>query len=383
MTNSSPLKLYVIAGEASGDLHGGNLIKALRHEHPNVHVRCWGGEKMEAAGGELVKHYRDLAFMGFVEVVLNLRTILRNIAFCKSDILAYQPDAIVLIDYPGFNLRIAEWAKQQGIRVFYYISPQIWAWKQKRVHQIKRDVERVFCVLPFEQDFYQRFDVDVSFVGHPLLDINDDSMDLKSFLTQNNLPDRPIIALLPGSRTQEIHSMLPIMLSTVEHFPDYQFVIAGAPGQEPSRYQPYLNDRVRLIFGQTYPLLKHAQAGLITSGTATLEAGLFQLPQVVCYRANAISYAIAKRIIKVKYISLVNLILDKPAVKELIQSDLNTGQLCDELDSLLTNPMRIAEVNSDYIRLRNALGGPGASQRTANEMLKILATPPSSGGSNH
>lgn len=383
MTNSSPLKLYVIAGEASGDLHGGNLIKALRHEHPNVHVRCWGGEKMEAAGGELVKHYRDLAFMGFVEVVLNLRTIMRNIAFCKSDILAYQPDAIVLIDYPGFNLRIAEWAKQQGIRVFYYISPQIWAWKQKRVHQIKRDVERVFCVLPFEKEFYQKFHVDVSFVGHPLLDINDEILDKPQFLAKNNLPDRPIIALLPGSRTQEIKSMLPIMLSTAEQFPDYQFVIAGAPGQELSRYQPYLNDRVKLIFGQTYPLLKHAEAGLITSGTATLEAGLFQLPQVVCYKAGAISYAIAKRIIKVKYISLVNLILDKPAVKELIQSDLNTGQLCDELDSLLTSPMRIAEVNSDYIRLRNALGGPGASQRTANEMLKILASPPSAGPSNH
>ncbi|MEN9640556.1 MAG: hypothetical protein RLZZ262_2425 [Bacteroidota bacterium] len=376
MESTAPLKLYIIAGEASGDLHGANLIKALRNNRPQTDVRCWGGEKMEAEGGVVVKHYRDLAFMGFVEVLFNLRTILKNIAFCKQDILNYRPDAIILIDYPGFNLRIAEWAKKQGIRVFYYISPQIWAWKQKRVHQIKRDVERVFCVLPFEKDFYKKFNVDVSFVGHPLLDINDELIGKSQFLVQNNLDERPIIALLPGSRTQEIQRMLPIMLSTIDRFPNHQFIIAGAPGQDQSRYQPYLNDRVRLIFGQTYPLLKHSEAGLITSGTATLEAGLFQLPQVVCYKASGISYAIAKRIIKVKYISLVNLILDKPAVKELIQADLNTNQLTEELQALLSNPIRISEVNTDYIRLRNALGGPGASQRTAIEMLKILETTP-------
>lgn len=383
MAIKTPLKLYIIAGEASGDLHGSNLIKALRQHQPHLDVRCWGGEKMEEAGGHLVKHYRDLAFMGFVEVLLNIRTILRNMAFCKSDILAYRPDAIVLIDYPGFNLRIAQWAKQQGIRVFYYISPQIWAWKQKRVHQIKRDVERVFCVLPFEQDFYKKFDVDVSFVGHPLLDIDNTVVEKSTFLTQNGLRDAPMIALLPGSRTQEIQSMLPIMLAVVERFPQHQFIIAGAPGQDESRYRPYLNDRVRLIFGQTYALLKHAEAGLVTSGTATLEAGLFQLPQVVCYKAGAISYAIAKQVIKVKYISLVNLILDKPAIKELIQHDLNPENLGDELEMLLNNPMRIAEVNSDYIRLRNALGGPGASERTAIAMLKILDTAPSATESNH
>jgi lipid-A-disaccharide synthase len=366
------LKFYIIAGEASGDLHGGNLIKHLHLLHPGVDIRCWGGEKMESAGAKLVKHYKDLAFMGFVEVLFNIRTILRNIKFCKIDIETYQPDALVLIDYPGFNMRIAKWAKENGIPVFYYISPQIWAWKQKRVHQIKRDVERVFCVLPFEQEFYNRFQVSVSFVGHPLLDVATDVISKTEFIRANNLSEKPIIALLPGSRTQEINTMLPIMLTIVPHFPDHQFIVAGAPGQDIDRYRPYLNDQIHLVFGSTYALLKHAEAGLITSGTATLEAGLFQLPQVVCYKANPISYAIAKRIIKVKYISLVNLILDRPAVKELIQHDLNTALLLEELKDLLYNPIRIANANRDYIELRNALGGEGASKRTANEMLKII-----------
>ena len=366
------LKFYIIAGEASGDLHGSNLIHHLRKSQPDIQIRCWGGDLMQEAGGELVKHYRDLAFMGFAEVLLNLRTILRNISFCKKDIASFEPDALVLIDYPGFNMRIAEWAHERGIKVFYYISPQIWAWKQKRVLKIKRDVDRVFCVLPFEKDFYKKFDVDVSFVGHPLLDATTEVMSKEHFLESHQLAASPIIALLPGSRTQEIHKMLPLMLSVLPHFPDHQFIIAGAPGQDMERYTPYLNDQVKIIFGATYPLLKYAEAGLITSGTATLEAGLFQLPQVVCYKANPISYAIAKRIVKVKYISLVNLILDKPAVTELIQHDLNTDQLVSELDALVHNPMRIAQMNSDYIQLRNALGGGGASERTANEMLKII-----------
>jgi lipid-A-disaccharide synthase len=370
MTRST--KFYIIAGEASGDLHGGNLIKELIKQQPNMEIRCWGGDHMQTAGATLVKHFKDLAFMGFAEVLFNLRTILRNIAFCKSDIAAFEPDALVLIDYPGFNMRIATWAKNRGIPVFYYIPPQIWAWKQNRVHKIKRDVEKVFCVLPFERDFYQKFQCPMSFVGHPLLDAVQVKGDRAEFIHKHQLNDGPLIALLPGSRTQEIQKMLPIMLTTLPQFPDYQFVIAGAPGQDLSRYQPYLNDQVKIIFGDTYGLLQHAEAGLITSGTATLEAGLFQLPQVVCYKANPISYAIAKRIVKVKFISLVNLILDRPAVLELIQKDLNTEHLITELDALLHNPMRIAQMNSDYIALRNSLGGIGASARTAKEMLKII-----------
>jgi lipid-A-disaccharide synthase len=328
------MKLYIIAGEASGDLHGSNLIKALRAQEPNLNVRCWGGDMMQQQGGEVVKHYRDLAFMGFIEVVMNLRTIARNLKFCKEDILQYKPDAIVLIDYPGFNLRIAEWAKEHGIKVFYYISPQIWAWKQNRVHKIKKCVDRMFVVLPFEKDFYKKFDYDVSFVGHPLLDvISETNRDFEKFVSENHLPNKPIIALLPGSRKQEIATMLPIMLSVKNEFPNHQFVVAGAPGQAPEFYTPMLhNSDAKLIFGKTYGLLQHAQAGLVTSGTATLEAGLFQLPQVVCYKGSAISYHIAKRLIKIKYISLVNLILDRPAVLELIQHELNEKNLKTELN---------------------------------------------------
>jgi lipid-A-disaccharide synthase len=368
------MKLYIIAGEASGDLHGSNLIKALRAQKQDLHIRCWGGDMMEHAGGELVKHYRDLAFMGFIEVVMNLRTIARNLRFCKEDILAYKPDAIVLIDYPGFNLRIAEWAKEHGIRVFYYISPQIWAWKQNRVHKIKRSVDRMFVVLPFEQDFYKKFDYDVSFVGHPLLDvISETKKDFAHFTEENKLSNKPIIALLPGSRKQEIATMLPIMLSVKNDFPNHQFVVAGAPGQAPEFYTPMLqNSDVKLIFGKTYGLLQHAQAGLVTSGTATLEAGLFQLPQVVCYKGSAISYYIAKRLIKIKYISLVNLILDRPAVLELIQNELNTHNIKNELNLLLNDVQRSGKMISDYKELHSKLGGPGASVRVANELLKIL-----------
>ncbi len=368
------MKLYIIAGEASGDLHGSNLIKALRAQEPNLHVRCWGGDMMQQQGGEVVKHYRDLAFMGFIEVVMNLRTIARNLKFCKEDILQYKPDAIVLIDYPGFNLRIAEWAKEHGIKVFYYISPQIWAWKQNRVHKIKKCVDRMFVVLPFEKDFYKKFDYDVSFVGHPLLDvISETNRDFEKFVSENHLPNKPIIALLPGSRKQEIATMLPIMLSVKNEFPNHLFVVAGAPGQAPEFYTPLLhNSDAKLIFGKTYGLLQHAQAGLVTSGTATLEAGLFQLPQVVCYKGSAISYHIAKRLIKIKYISLVNLILDRPAVLELIQHELNEKNLKTELNLLLNDTQRSSKMIADYKELHSKLGGPGASSRVANELLKIL-----------
>jgi len=369
------LKLYIIAGEASGDLHGANLIRQLVKQKPGIDIRCWGGDMMQQAGGQLVKHYRDLAFMGFAEVIMNLRTILNNLDFCKKDILAYKPEALVLIDYPGFNLRIAEWAKAQGITVFYYISPQIWAWKENRVHKIKRSVDRMFVVLPFEKDFYKKYNYDVSFVGHPLLDvISNSESDHARFKKENDLNDKGIIALLPGSRKQEISAMLPIMLSLKNEFAQYQFVIAGAPGQTAEYYAPFLvNDDVKIVFGKTYDLLRHANAALITSGTATLEAGLFRLPQVVCYKGNTLSYHIAKRLIKIKYISLVNLILDKEAVTELIQHDLNKKNIGDELRSLLTDEKRKAEMRRDYDVLHESLGGAGASERTATEMLKILA----------
>ncbi len=294
------MKLYIIAGEASGDLHGANLIKALKIQQPDLQLRVWGGDLMQAAGGEVVKHYRDLAFMGFVEVARNLRTIMKNIAFCKSDILAYQPDALVLIDYPGFNLRIAKWAKKQGIRVIYYISPQIWAWHSSRVHAIRRDVEEMLVILPFETDFFEKYGVKAQFVGHPLLDAIDTSTNHQILPPKAN-----IIALLPGSRQQEIKRILPIMLGVTAYFPDYQFKVAGATSLPPDFYQPFLEKypHVSLSIGQTYPLLQEAKAALVKSGTSTLEAALFRVPQVVCYAGNSLSYAIARRLVNVKYIS--------------------------------------------------------------------------------
>jgi lipid-A-disaccharide synthase len=357
------MRIYIISGEASGDLHGSNLVLEILKKSPDSTIHCWGGELMEKAGAKVVKHYRDLAFMGFVEVLFNLRTILRNIAFCKKDILEFKPDVLVLIDYPGFNLRIAEWAKEQGIRVVYYISPQIWAWKQGRVHKIKRCVDDMCVVLPFEKDFYTRFNYNAHFVGHPLLDeiAKDDSTREK----------QEIIALLPGSRKQEISAMLPIMLKAVENVGNYKCIIAGAPGMTADFYTPFIAGKnVELVFGKTYEVLKTAKAGLITSGTATLEAGLLKLPQVVCYKANKISYIIAKRLVKIKYISLVNLILDKPAVLELIQDDLNVENIRKELDALLHSDSRKKQMAEDYNALYERLGGVGASERTATIVLK-------------
>jgi lipid-A-disaccharide synthase len=331
---------------------------------------------MQAQGATLVKHYRDLAFMGFVEVLLNLRTILRNMAFCKKDILQYRPDAIVLIDYPGFNLRIAEWSHQRGIRVFYYISPQIWAWKENRIHNIKKNVDHMFVVLPFEQEFYARHHYSVTFTGHPLLDVISarEKNDIK-FRSENKLDSRPIIALLPGSRKQEISTMLPVMLEVAHNFKDYQFVVAAAPGQDLSFYEPFTqNTNTPVIGGKTYDLLLHARAGIVTSGTATLETGLFSLPQVVCYKGNKISYLIARKLIKIKFISLVNLILNREAVKELIQDEMNANSISLELNSLLFDEKRITKMKNDYTEMHRMLGGPGASQRTANAMLKILST---------
>ncbi len=369
------MKYYLIAGEASGDLHGANLMRALQQIDPEAKFRFWGGDRMEAVGGKLIKHYRDLAFMGFWEVVTNLRTILRNIDFCKRDITQYQPDALIFIDYPGFNMRIAKWAKQRGIPTHYYISPQIWAWKENRIKAIKRDVDAMYVILPFEKDFYEgKHQYPVHFIGHPLLDaiVARKEVSEDVFKQENGLDERPIIALLPGSRKQEIAKMLSVMLSVVGSYHQYQFVIAGAPSQEYDFYKQFIKEEnVHFVTGKTYDLLSHAHAALVTSGTATLETALFNVPEVVCYRGNWISYQIAKRVISLKYISLVNLIMDAPIVTELIQGELNTKNLKTELEKLL-NPEHRAKLLKDYKTLREKLGNEGASERTASLIVSSM-----------
>ncbi|SCY51695.1 lipid-A-disaccharide synthase [Flavobacterium caeni] len=366
------MKYYIIAGEASGDLHGSNLMKALYRQDPQADIRFWGGDLMQAAGGTLVKHYRDLAFMGFVEVLFNLRTILRNIDFCKTDIAQFNPDVIVFIDYPGFNMRIAKWAKQKGIATHYYISPQIWAWKENRIKDIRRDVDHMYVILPFEKDFYEKkHGYPVEFVGHPLIDAIHARQEVsqQQFVTENQLDDKLIIAILPGSRKQEITKMLEVMLSVVPDFPDYQFVIAGAPSQEYAFYRQFLKDKsVHFISNKTYDLLSHATAALVTSGTATLETALFKVPEVVCYKGSWASYQIAKRIITLKYISLVNLIMDKQVVTELIQDACNTKNIKTELQKLL-EPGSRNKILADYEALESRLGGTGASEKTAKLII--------------
>ena len=362
------MKYYIIAGEASGDLHGSNLMKALYQKDPNAEIRFWGGDLMQKTGGTLVKHYRELAFMGFIEVVFNLKTILNNIKSCKTDILAFQPDVIVFIDYPGFNMRIAEWAKALGMKTHYYISPQIWAWKENRIKAIKRDVDKMYVILPFEKDFYEtKHHFPVDFVGHPLIDAiqNRTTIEAAAFRKENDLDDKPIIAILPGSRKQEITKMLEVMLSVVADFPEYQFVIAGAPSQEFSLYAPFLNNKnVRFISNKTYDLLSVSYAALVTSGTATLETALFKVPEVVCYKGSWVSYQIAKRIVTLKYISLVNLIMDREVVTELIQEDCNSKRIKAELQKLL-DPINRNQVLAQYDLLEAKLGGSGASEKTA------------------
>ena len=361
------MKYYIIAGEASGDLHGSNLIKALVKKDPNATFRVWGGDKMQAAGGELVKHYRDLAFMGFAEVVANLRTILGNIRFCKEDITSFKPDVIIYIDYPGFNLRIAKWAKENGFLNYYYISPQLWAWNSKRVHEIKKTIDKMFVILPFEEQFYKEYEYQVDYVGHPLLDEIATYPTPHNFRAENNLADQPIIALLPGSRMQEINKLLSIMLQLVDGYPDYQFVIGMAPSMTQEVYEKIVGSKknVRFVKNKTYDLLLHSHAALVTSGTATLETALFNVPQVVCYKGSTISYHIAKRLVNVKYISLVNLIMDQEVVKELIQDDMNVVNLKKELELILGGPKRETMLRN-YAGLKDRLGGVGASDRVAD-----------------
>lgn len=367
------MKYYIIAGEASGDLHGSNLIKAMKRKDPKAEFRFWGGDLMaDAVGEKPVKHYKDLAFMGFLEVAMNLKTILGNIKFCKKDIENFRPDILILIDYPGFNLRIAEFAKSLGIIVVYYISPQLWAWKEGRVEIIKKYADEMLVILPFEKDFYRKHSVEAHFVGHPLLDAISDleSIDCELFKSENNLNEKEIIALLPGSRKQEVEKMLEIMLSVRGYFTDYQFVIAGAPSLERYFYEKFVDENVHFVSNKTYDLLRCSKAALVTSGTATLETALLNVPEVVCYRGSKISYEIAKRLVKnIKYISLVNLVMDREVVKELIQTQLNTKNLVAELQKVLGENRN--KILQDYDELRAKLGGKGASDSAAEVILNI------------
>jgi len=372
------MRYYLLAGEASGDLHGANLVRALQDIDSAAILQGWGGDLMNEAGVKVTKHYRDLAFMGFYEVVKNLGTIRRNFSICKKEILDFAPDVLILIDYPGFNLRMAKWAKKKGIRVVYYISPQIWAWHTSRVHQIKKTVDRMLVILPFEKAFYQQYNYSVDFVGHPLLDHLENVPSADDFRKKHQLDDRPVIALLPGSRKQEIKKMLAGMLAVVPDFPNYQFVIAGAPAI-PSAYYRNLVDQFGLnelsspviINNQTYPLLSLSHAALVTSGTATLETALFEVPQVVCYTGNPLSFQLARRLVKVNYISLVNLVLDQPLVTELIQHDFNKKKITTELNKILSDKHRI-EMMAGYHDLKKVLGERGASQRAAKVIKDFL-----------
>lgn len=377
------MKYYIIAGEASGDLHGSNLIKELKKLDQQAIIHCWGGEKMQAAGAVLIKHFRDLAFMGFWEVIKNIFTIFSNLRFCKKDIEQFHPDALILIDYPGFNLRMAKWAKQNGYKVIYYISPQVWAWKENRVKMMKRCIDKMIVILPFEKKYYkEKWNWEVEYVGHPLVEVVEESR--KSIVRSQESETgnssliahySSLIALLPGSRKQEILKKLPVMLELSKSFPDYQFVVAKAPGVDEDFYNkllsPYKN--VSFVSNQTYSLLMQSKAALVTSGTATLETALFGVPEVVCYKGSLFSYLIAKLVIKVKYISLVNLIMDKPVVKELIQREMNTANLKKELNLILTDTNRIEKMKKEYTELKNLLSmQTGASAVAADSIYNYL-----------
>ncbi|HSU27201.1 MAG TPA: lipid-A-disaccharide synthase [Chitinophagaceae bacterium] len=375
------MRYYIIAGEASGDLHGSNLIKELKKADASAMIRCWGGDKMKEAGGELVKHYADLAFMGFAEVISNLPTILRNLSFCKKDILAFKPDALILIDYPGFNLRIAKWAKQQGLKVIYYISPQVWAWKESRVAMMKKCIDKMLVILPFEKEFFKtNWDWEVEYVGHPLVDVINSSQSTVD--TSSPLGDggrdggtKPIIALLPGSRKQEIAKKLPVMLEVSRSYPAHEFIIAQAPSVEDAFYKKFTEGfpNVKIMNDRTYELLMQARAALVTSGTATLETALFGVPELVCYKGSYLSYQIGRRLVKVKFIAMVNLIMDRAVVKELIQNDFNVENCKKELDLLLNDEGYRERMKKDFMELKQLLGKEGnASARAAQLIVQFL-----------
>lgn len=368
------MKYYLIAGEASGDLHGANLMKALKKEDPQADFRYFGGDLMKAEGGVLAKHYSEMAFMGFVEVIANLNTILKNIKIAKKDILGFSPDVIILIDFPGFNMKIAQFARKEKINVFYYISPKVWAWNQKRVLKIKKYVDRMFCILPFEVAFYKSWGMDVDYVGNPILDAITQSIPDDQFKINHDLDVRPLIALLPGSRKQELDRILPEMIKAADKLPDFQFVIAGAPTFTLEDYMPYLGKRkIPVIFDATYNLLRNSKAAVVTSGTATLETALLKIPQVVVYKGNTLSIAIARLLVKIKFISLVNLVMNEQVVKELIQEDCNGVMIARELDMVLNDKLYRTGMLINYDDLALKMGSPGASERAAALMVGYLA----------
>lgn len=364
------MKYFIIAGEASGDLHGANLIRAIKTKDTQAQFQYWGGDRMKAEADGLLVHYKDVTIMGFVEVLLNLGKILRNINTCKQQITAFKPDVVVLIDYPGFNLRIAEYCKKQGIRVVYYIAPKVWAWKENRAKKLEQFVDDLLLIFPFEVPYFKKWKVNAHYVGNPLLDeISHYAFDAK-FRQHNGLDERPIIALLPGSRKQEVKKMLPVMIEATRNYPNHQLVIAGAPGLDKAFYQPWLNNRLGIVFGKTYDLLSNSETGIVCSGTATLETALLNIPQVCGYAGNPISYAIAKRLVKLKYISLVNLCMDKPCITELIQYDMTASNLQNELDLIMPGGNKRSKMFADYDALRTLLGNEGASAKAAQLIVK-------------
>ena len=374
------MKYYLIVGEASGDLHASNLMKALKANDPHADFRFFGGDLMSAVGGTRVRHYKDLAYMGFIPVLLHLRTIFRNMDFCKQDVVSWQPDVLILVDYPGFNLKIAEYVKRHTrIPIYYYISPKIWAWKEYRIKNIKRDVDRLFSILPFEVDFYRSHGYPIDYVGNPCVDAvssfrGNNNETFADFVRANGLSDKPVVALLAGSRKQEIKDNLSRMIETVKDFPEYQFVVAGAPGIEPSFYRQYIGADTSIVFGQTYRLLQQSAAALVTSGTATLETSLFRVPQVVCYytAAGKLVSFLRRHILKVKYISLVNLIAGKEVVTELVADGMTVSNLKAELKKILPGGERRENMLACYDNLIAVLGNPGASERAAEKIVASL-----------
>lgn len=382
------MKYYIIAGEASGDLHGSNLMKGIYAEDPHADIRFWGGDLMKSVGGELVRHYKEGAIIGFVEVFVKARMLLGNVSFCKKDIKEWNPDVVILIDYPGFNFKIAEFAHKAGFKVFYYIAPKVWASREGRIKKLKAYVDKLFIVFPFEIPYFTRKGIPFVYKGNPLIDAVDGSRAMNEtrddFLKRNSLEDKPIIAMLAGSRKGEINTMMPVLtefaakMKSLPQYAGYQFIIGGAPARTRSDYEPWLTEEnrkyIHILFGETQSVIRHAEAAVVNSGTASLETVLFNTPQVVGYIGNPLTYQIAKRIVKLKYISLGNLIIDRGAFKEFIQDDCNPDMILKEVRSLLEDQDYRSEMLSDYADIRNALGGSGASAAVAKAMLDELRT---------
>jgi len=368
------MKYYLIVGEASGDLHASNLMKELKLKDANAEFRFLGGDLMQKQGGKLVKHYKETAYMGFLDVILHLPAILKNIKLIKEDIENYKSDVVILVDYPGFNLRIAEFTHTKGLKTYYYISPKIWAWKQSRVHKIKKFIDKLFIIFPFEKDFYKQFNYEVEYVGNPILDAIDfEKPNFKAFKEKYNLEDKKIIALLPGSRKSEIKHNFPTMLEVANNFPEYQFIVAAAPSIDKEIFEKYSNqNKINLIYDDTYNLLRHSEAAIVTSGTATLETAILNIPELVCYKGDAFSYQIAKRLIKINYVSLVNLVMNKEVIKEFLQYDMTAKNIIKELKLIFTNDVYRNTMLNNFDEMRKKLGGKGASKRTAEIIIKSL-----------